>query len=105
MQAGADAGTKEQRRQLRREPPADTHHHGGAQDVQRAEREQRARGHDREHQQGFEAPGRQDTVIDLEHIQRLGEHQGVENEAEHGDCRERKAAGAQGAADGVLIPG
>ena len=54
---------------------------------------------DRERDQRRHAPAAQDPIVDLQHVERAGEHQQIHDAREHGHAREGAPAIAQGRCD------
>jgi hypothetical protein len=68
---------------------ADAHQQPAACDLQQGLKDEQDGGQDRQADQRRHAATRQDAVVDLQHEQRAGQHQEVDQPAEYGDPDER----------------
>ncbi len=66
------------------DPRTQSAQHDAPRRIEHPERQQRNDGDDREHNQGLGAATRQDAVEHLHHVDRHGQHQQVDGEAEQG---------------------
>jgi hypothetical protein len=71
------------------------HHHARANEIECALERVGADQQYREGDQGRHAPAGQDPVVDLEHVERAGEHQQIDDAREHGHPRKLAPAFAQ----------
>ncbi len=78
---------------------ADTDHDARADQLEQADDAVDQRGHDGQRDERRHRPRGHDAIVDLQHEQRAGEHQDVDEEAEHAGGVERAATGVDGGSD------
>ena len=98
-QGGLETAGEGLRCQMRLEPGAEAAEHAGADGIERRHHAERSQGDHAQQDQGLCAATGQDAVVDLHHVERRGEHQDIDAQAEQSDGEELPPAAQKGVPD------